>query len=974
MATLDQSDLKLLSKAFSDALHSAGALGKSGFGAPSKPYIGDKARRSNRENDSAQDNVTDGLRKSFKALKQSTASLTKLAETYYKADVLSQEYQNAEKKFTEAIKDSTNYLDAYTTRVAKMASLDLPAQAWAIKRLVDSSSSFSSKLAKSQQAASLLSASLISNHKGLEEGTGEYGVFIERLSNAANGMSEQFLKQEQMWDDLAGGIRDNLGPEDFARLRTRLGEAGTTLTKNFEGLSGLGIKNIHDLASLGSTQGATFRGSAAAGHEDELGKVLLATVKELTVKGYSINGLKASNGIEISDTDIRHFVADTATAAAALSDFAKTAEVDTLRLDTAAKDAATVTGRLAMKLQGFSKDITGTFLRHLGSDAAAAKGAARLKDGLTQTYNELTSFNMAQVPASFGQVAEIAVRMGLSFEQATKFLQDNQHALALLGPQQFSVLRASLGESFQKFGYNLEQSSTLIGPALQMAIASGGVDLQDKNAVRGFVDTTLESFSRVSAATGATADEFFKVHTALLNSEGVSRTLLGLGKSQAAQYAKSITLATQEIAVRTGSLALAQQLVQEQESAKREDIDSRVTEAAQLSQLAQQLGYGSEDANRLYQTILAGNAASQQDQEWMRKILPEMSKRNAENANQYAGTGNISGQISTELLHKAFEPDGAFGKLLKGNEEVARLGQSNALLSQEQAAAAAKAAQGSKIGAETSSFINSIGAFFNNGFVKIITGTGLAITALGIQSIFAARSLGSMAGSGLLSNVKSLLGMGGAAATTGTTVAGSAAGGLAAGGGLLATLKGGVGSAAAGVANRGPGALKMGLGGALLGLGGDLATGAGYNNVGAVAGIGADALSGAALGGLLGPIGAVIGGLAGAGYGLYSHIGEFGNSNIPSPNSPLIAGQPDNGSQAGTVNNQSEQPAQASASGINNVSDPAAIQQLTMIAENTALSAKILQQIMDSGTRGTQLSPMAAGQRTTAYDYQTGRR
>lgn len=915
---------------------------------------------------------------SFKALKKANEELIKAKKEYTKStyqltkdnsDTKSKlALQKASEQYTEAIRNQTGYLNAYSNELNKYTYKSFGEQVYATRELTDVTSAFSSKLAKSQLASSLLTASLVSASNIFQQGSAEYDLYVSKLGKATEGLDKSILDAAGVWDETTKGIKENLNPDDFKGLRLKMGEAQTTITETFAGLEKFGFKDAAGLQSV-INSGSLKEGGGAA--QDALTEELRALTKTLVEQkqGSALGITGTGENGAISDLDIEKFAANTLEAVKVLEDFNNRVGTSAKALDTVAVQANKLTGKALIQLEakfGTLNASLGTLAKHIATDAAIIASAKKSKDALVEGYKQLTDFNIAQVPASFKDVTLASFKMGMSFEDTVKFMQENKRTMAIYGAS-FGKLTGQMSGTFAKFGYSMKQAGEMVGPAIESGITAG-IDVSNGDALNKFIDSSMESFKDISGVVDMTAKDYLKLNATLLDSQEIAGTMLGMDKQRSQAYAQDL-IALRNHYIQTGlSAQQAQELVQTQKAQQREKVGSKYKDAAMGMAQMQATGASSEDATRYFQLMTNGNRSKEQDEEL--QGLAQKKVQAAESARQNAYDNNNAAGTGVDVLLQATQSGGGAAKmdeLALKQLQAKKAGTDLSQPSDTRAREAGEAATGKEGGAVLGNIVNSVSSLLSNTFSVATIGAAASLGGLAMQANMARTALGGKGIFGMLGGQGGVMGklgsiLGGGAGGIADDVAGK-------GGGLLKGLGGGL--------LKGAGGLLKGIGpGALLGMAtgfaGDALKDSGHEKLGAGLGIAGDAASGAMMGSMLGPVGTVLGGLAGGAYGLYKNKDSlFGPSEV-SPPPPSVNKSSDSGSINTTsttdTTNTDGTPK------ILSVSDVDAKTQLLSIAENMANAVGILQKISESGLGG-QSAPVVQStgrQIPTAYAYQTG--
>lgn len=914
-----------------DLLTSLRQLVGSGSRAFSGPSERSAPFRRNRSDEGGRDNTKD-LNLSFKALKAGAEDFKKTSEHYAKQShrkgLATKKSEGIARQYDSALLKQTAAINLYSDELNSYRYKNLGQQITAANKLTERSSNFASQLAKSQLSASLLSASLVSSRETFTEGTNEYNLFIEKLSKSVDGLDKAFLSQSGLWDEMADGIRDNLSPEDFKQLRLKMGSAQTAISETFAGLEQFGIKDLESLKAAAANPADTQTANA-------IDKSVKLMVKKLVAQGYggSLNIKGTGGNGEITDDDIENFAEALGTSIPALQKFETALTGTVKKLDKNVGQAVTALGRKQIQIESAIKN----WKEPIQNGVAGAWGLNKLKDSAKQAAKEIAEFNTLQIPASFTNVQMSAIRMGMSFEDQIKFLKENARTVAMYGKAGFDGLQKEVSGTFATFGYTAKQSADLIGPAFEAAAESMNVDMKNREALNSYITDSMNGFREVASATGITADAYFKLNSELYKSEGVSTLLLGLDKKQAMMYKSSLEAQRNELVLRGLSNEQAQEVIKAQEAAKKAKIADRFTESGNILMRAQAVGMSPEDAIKAMKIKQNSRSASKKEQEWFTNTFtPEFKKKEAQFQTEYDFSNNTSASLSRESLLEATELSSDTRKLMDSGLASVGADKSNMGIDAKRNAENMEAAKASQMVRGTADAFNTASALFNNSLSGIVMGTGASVAGLGLSALMAAKALGGVTAAAGGKGVTDMLGGFGGKGGKILGIGSKLLGGLGLG---IAAVDAGMdiyesesdrnsGKISAKEANKKTGGAVGGLAGMWAGA----AMGAG---VGGVAGLGVGAIPGALVGGTIGYFG---GSAAGGGIG-----GMFGSDST----SPINA--PDALTQSAAINtstNVAQQSDSKSSTSIINVADSESIRHLSAISENTALSARILQQLI----------------------------
>jgi hypothetical protein len=805
------------------------------------------------------------------------------------------------------------------------------------KRLVDGMSRFTSTLAKSTKAQSLLYAKQIENISGFKDF--EIAGYYDKLTEALDNLDEGSKRAFNVIDEVTGKMRTDLDLEDFSKIRSALGEMLANVNEN---LSATEFKNLGDMFKAG-TDIFTAAGDAGTANRAALVKIAAELEARGIYKPSSANlsalengelkGASAQNDL-FTHNNAKEFVSAIKKAVDSLEMGAKkidkTVDDFTIPLRRFGATIASVEGRTAALKKAFDYFLT---------TAALKKGA----DGLKRLYEEVTSFNVAQIPASFMQVQAASVQLGMDFKETSAILAENKRILAIYGPTQFRDSLTMMKGTFAKFGYSMKQGAELIGPSVEAAIASG-INVRDPNQLNKFTDSMMSSFQKISGIVNVSAKEFIQLNGQLFKSEGTFETLMGMDVERRQQYAQELVQLRERYIVNGLDLQQAQKLVEIQQQQQRDKVQSRLGDAAKVMALGQASGLGGAQSMELFN--LSRKGIRNKDEDARLTALLGNLNQGVEQARVagYGSTGMGAGGYAVDVLRENLMPGGALGEMMKSGLQMNAASQTGAQVTKAEQERAAALVKGNESVAKFGNTINSVSAVMSSALMAATVGTAVSMAALIIQT----RGLTAAFG-GLLGKMGLPGGAGGAPGG-----AGGGAGGAGKWGGKLAKIGGGLGIGTI-----------LGIGGSLAG---DALTSSGHEKAGATASILGSAAgwgaTGAAIGSAFPVVGTVAGGIAGsvlgAGAGIYQNWGAFSGPSAPKIVTPEAIPDAINTPAIGT--------------GLIAVKDASATEQLMTIANLSNQMVQLLQKLTDTDPSKTSSVAKQISQPVpSAYTYYTGK-
>src|SRR5690606_1480559 len=122
--------------------------------------------------------------------------------------------------------------------------------------------------------------------------------------------------------------------------------------------------------------------------------------------------------------------------------------------------------RSNVKELGWFKGSLMTAGKALAGTAAGTAGFTGVKNAVFDIVGQLADFNIAHVPKSFADTNIASIKLGMSFQETVRFMQENKRTMAIFGDG-FDQVTDQLKGTFGKFGFNMQQASEVIGPATE---------------------------------------------------------------------------------------------------------------------------------------------------------------------------------------------------------------------------------------------------------------------------------------------------------------------------------------------------------------------------------------------------------------------------------------------------------------------------------------------------------------------------
>ena len=795
------------------------------------------------------------------------------------------------------------------------------------KRLQKTLVQTDSAMANLQRKNSLLATALMKStlHQLSRKDDDEYYELLDTLKEKSKDFISRLSEKSKIVIQ---------SEEDVDKVIAKVGQIRANVAQSLEGLD---LKNFGgDFANL--LEQASHKQNKPA-NDSEVGAITDIHQKAIIA---AANTAKAS-GAEISDEHLEAAKnGDVSGLAKALNELVKAAK----KTDEAFVHEIDVRDKLTYKLKDAISQETKSRLEALASFGGTVAAVKAFISSLEEIRKEASAFNVANIPRTFADVQFTSMKLGMSFEDTSKMMQDNKELMAVQGAQ-WEKNTVAMSDSFRQFGYTTKQMSELQKPLNDLAVVSGQ-NVRNGEGMAKFTTNTMNSFQKLNGVLGITAKEFMEFHTKILGSEEFLSSAIGMGKERAAEFTENVKDQANNQARLLGSLDKAVNVMAAEQKAKKEPALERLKQSVKLRQAATMAGMSDDEANRLAEITLKGEKNRTDKDSTDLKELSQKLGVNIEQA-RYDSTGNYASEAFYNTIQSQInDKTGENSKTLQASgidiEARRRAGQ---IASPGEAAKAGQAATGSAAYAKADEALNMISSTINNSFVKAIGTASLALFALsgmaGKVALNMAGGFGNLAnllkGGGLFSTVST-------AAGTAATVGTSAAGATAAGGAAAA----GLGSRAMSAAPKFLKGAGVGLLGAGVDYAGDKLKENGYEKTGVAANVAGKALSYGATGAMLGSVipvvgtaaGAALGATAGAAMGIYDNW-----SSISGPSKPVQASP--------ASNNYTSPDAPTVGSNVNNSSnikitslDDATTKNIQDIAANTLLTAQILSQILEN--------------------------
>jgi hypothetical protein len=377
------------------------------------------------------------------------------------------------------------------------------------------------------------------------------------------------------------------------------------------------------------------------------------------------------------------------------------------------------------------------------------------------------------------------------------------------------------------------------------------------------------------------------------------------------------------------SVQQAQELIKAQEAAKRAKVMDRVKGGAMMMMQMQQAGFSPEEAQRAMEIHMKGRRASKSETAELLGYADQLRARQESSISD----PNISKStaLTREFTIERLNQGTALDTLFDQAASLSRLRESNAGATDEELLRMMEQGGPSTAWMHVTETMETASSIINNAFVGAVTSGATALLALTLSAGTAARALGMIGGRGILGSLGEM-----------------------AKGGKLGKIKGIAGKVPIGALAKGAGAGAI-IGGATY-LGTSALEGAGHTKTAGALDLLGSAASGATTGALIGSafpiigtgIGALLGGVVGAGLSIYDgSLDKMFGSSSAKPAKPAYA-QSEQAIIADPVNK--EQALQAPG-GVLSVKDADAQTQLVIIAEQITEAVRLLNEITNAEQR-----------------------
>lgn len=689
--------------------------------------------------------------------------------------------------------------------------------------------------ARVARSSALQSAAQIEFSRELDKFGAEYMGYKDALRDASKQVPAAMLRMAGMFDEQTKSIKDNLDPEDFAKLRVTLGETKVIAAESLKGVEG--VTNVQDLAAQSQKLGSP---ELLDKGNDKLRSAILSLAQQLEVAGVfkpknekdstltrdtdgKLTGFKKS--VDFTDAQLKALASE-------LASLDSSIDKTTQQLDHLGAVSQTAVGKhyFLMKAAGGAGGMLKKFAADLGTTAVFLGSLNKAVDANKAAFNFLSEFNIAQVPASLRDVATTSVALGVSMEEAIKMMQENKRTLAIQGADAFAGTRDAMGQTFKQLGYSAKQSMDMIGPGIEAAISSG-VSVRDPAGLNTYIDSAMKSFKGISGIVNTTAKEYLELNAQLMKDNDIMAIGMGMSQDQQAIYAKSLEEQRNSLVVQGMALDQAQELVKAREAEKRQKFVGKYREAALAGAQLQMMGFSGHEASEFTRIKTVG-PRNKDEADFYNNIMKQMVAQKDAELGTARATGDIGALAAAQTKYDVFSDK--TGDLREDSYRQLNVADRNkTAMTNGEADKAGNLAKGNANFATVSNVINSVTSLLDNVFTKAIWSSTIALVGFTAQL---ARAGGIQGLTGMakdaIGGFKGGKGIGGKIIGMGKGLLGMGGGALAAEGAVASTAA--LGTAAAGTAAAGAGAL--GWGAKALKFGGKLAKGFGIGALGGLVG------------------------------------------------------------------------------------------------------------------------------------------
>lgn len=713
------------------------------------------------------------------------------AKTYNSA---AKSFYKVSGNFTSEIADARDDLKALRTswiegaesmfdmkeRIDKWSS-EAVAMKYQSGRLVEGMSRFDNMLAKATKAQSLLYAEQLSAVNGFRDF--EKAAYFDELTKSLGGLDSLTKKRLGLIDEATGKLRTDLDLSDFKKVRSSIGELNAGFKEILAGTDFKSVGEMLDAGKFNSSPADESNPTAAVmGHDqasanrEALAKMaaLLQTRGMLHPTSEAHNVLDSNGNLKgakaLNEIDWAGLAKKVAASEHSFEKYSQSTDANVDKFNNKwTRIIESLKNPEGFKLGMDSlKSMTANFLL---SGASFTKA----KDKVIKAFDEIQSFNIAQIPASYAAVNKASVNLGLSFDETVKLMNDNKRMLAIYGPAKFQDSMKAMSTTFEKYGYNMKQAAELVGPTVETAIASG-INIRDPGELNKFTDTMMDQFQKVSGMVGVSAQEFASLNKTLFKSEGTFEQMLGMDQQRRQAYAQELVQLRTKYVAQGLEIQQANELVAAQQAQQRGKLGDRTNDASKLMTSAQLAGLGSDAAMEVYRLSTKGKRSADENAR-LTELAGQINQGLEQRINEgYGANGN--GAMG-DILNDAridLQTSGQMNQITQAGSQMQMSKEAGAQVSPEEQKAASNAAKGSESIAVLGNAVNKVSSIMNNAFLGAIIASTTALVAFGFQLSKMSLLMGGPGGalSSIAAIGKNMKGMGGITGKVGGAVEGAA--------------------------------------------------------------------------------------------------------------------------------------------------------------------------------------------------------
>lgn len=279
-------------------------------------------------------------------------------------------------------------------------------------------------------------------------------------------------------------------------------------------------------------------------------------------------------------------------------------------------------------------DQLGQWARGLAAGTLSFQAVSRAVNEFEQAYKTGLNWN------ALSDTLHSAFTMGLSPKDMMDFQAKFRRVSNTFenGISDFTAIASANQVQWMKYTGNLKEAAFMQGEFTDVAM-SMGLGIKDVN---GAVNTLFERFKNLQAVTSMTAEQFVAIQRSMLAEQSVRDKLVGLQGKERLNYLSGLTQTNMAFRMMGMQQDVADRLVKFIEAQSTKGARSRLKEGAQLSIVAQTLGMGGDQAQRLAELHRKRNKTPEDQAEYAK--LGQMLKEAQE---RYRGSGQYNQGIAS---------------------------------------------------------------------------------------------------------------------------------------------------------------------------------------------------------------------------------------------------------------------------------------------------------------------------------------